>query len=302
MASATHTMDQLRVGVTAQAGSRFTAILERMPIKVAELEDVNFHFNSAVLLPVPPHQETVHPGQERVTGLSVIALALTHAKSAPAAELLVAGHTDSVGSIGANRTLSERRAANVLAYLQGDAAAWAAACEQHQVEDYQLILKWIADEHGFDCDPGTIDNQMGPMTRGALDRFRAQYNALREGSLAATGPITAKDWEAFFDLYDAALAEIMDVEQDALAQERAALKLMQPPSLGCGEDFPIDRAGHDNVRSEINRRVELLFIEDPAHPRFETEQPPGGSIYGRPARYVLEYLEVEGLSRFQFSV
>jgi hypothetical protein len=303
MAEPTHTLERLLAGVQAQTESRFTAVVERKPIDVVELEDVNFHFNSAVLLPIPPTIDgPTTPGQGRVTGLCAIAMALKHGANAPGAELLIAGHTDSVGSAGANRALSELRANNVRAYLEGDAAAWAPLCERHVVADYQLILTWVAREHGLPCDPGGVDGAAGPRTNAALDRFRAGYNARFDGSLPERGPIGSADWEAFFALYDRSLADLLECDVGDLPSKRSALTWMSPPVLACGETFPIDNVGRDNVRSQTNRRVELLFIEDPAHPTFAEERPPGASIYGTPARYQRVYLEVENLSAFKFSV
>lgn len=302
MTEATHTLEQLRAGVDTPTENRFTALIERKPIDVVEIEDVNFHFNSAVLLPAPPGEGPQSPSQSRVTGLSVIAVAILHAEATPGPKLLIAGHTDSVGSAGANRGLSQRRADNVHAYLQGDAARWSQGCAHHMVEDYQLILRWIADEHGIDCSPGLVDGIAGPNTRRALNDFRAEFNRNHAGSLPTSGAIAPADWEAFFKFYDLSLADLLEVEPDSLASKRSAIVFMEPATLACGEDFPVDKVGYDNVRSEINRRVELLFIDDAAAPNFSQEVPPGRSIYGSPARYTRTYIEVEGLGLFKFSI
>jgi hypothetical protein len=208
--------------------------------------------------------------------------------------VLVAGHTDSVGSNAVNLLVSQHRADNVLAYLKGDKAAWVKASEHHVVQDIQAILTWIARSFAFDCDPGGVDGKWGPNSRAALNRFRKRFNADHGGKLPSSGPIGKKDWEAFYDMYELGLARELASEPDQLAGKRGAVKYLATPELACGEAWPIEAKHKDNVRSASNRRVEILFFEDTDVPDFQSEVPPGRSLYANELRFRRVYLKLEG--------
>src|SRR5690606_26713928 len=141
--------------------------------------DVHFGTARAVVLPAAP--EGTPRGES--TPLEAIAAALAHvatAESRPFA--LVAGHTDTTGSDQTNDTLSGARAANVDLLLRGDAAGWAThAQEHHTTADLQRVLQWAAARQGWPCDPGPVDDRLGPATKAARRAFREGYN--REMSL-----------------------------------------------------------------------------------------------------------------------
>lgn len=248
-----------------------TFLLRGFIVHRLEMADVHFHFDSAVMLPDHggPH---VHDGdpQPRITGLTVIAKALTHARDNPAQKLLVAGHTDTSGGQAYNVQLSQLRADNVLHVLRGEREPWVASCRnKHQVEDYQRILTWAAERFGFACDPGGIDNRHGPRTTEALRRFQADYNAMFGRAISVDGQIGDQTWGAFFDCYMAGLKDTLEVDDAGLAQLRAGLKFIDAgkPGVGCGEHFPIDAQGRDGFRSQTNRRVELLFFDPGEEPQ-----------------------------------
>ena len=98
---------------------------------ILEMEDVNFHFDSPILLPEPrcDAAETT-PGADRVTGLAVLRACYLHVQDNPAHKLLIAGHTDTVGEAGYNLGLSQRRADNVLRMLAGNRDDWARISNQ----------------------------------------------------------------------------------------------------------------------------------------------------------------------------
>ncbi len=69
--------------------------VERLPFREAF-----FNFDSAVILPAPPGER----------GLHLVLEALRHLKNNPGRTLLVAGHTDTVGTRDYNQRLSSARA------------------------------------------------------------------------------------------------------------------------------------------------------------------------------------------------
>src|SRR5574338_217894 len=83
---------------------------------IIEMEDVNFHFDSAVLLP-DYGKEAPQPGteeQNRITGLGVLYTCYKQCQDKSFAQrLLVAGHTDKKESADYNLSLSRQRAKNV---------------------------------------------------------------------------------------------------------------------------------------------------------------------------------------------
>jgi len=89
-------------------------------VTVIEMEDINFHFDSAVLLPDYGTDEP-QPGteeQNRITGLGVIFACFKQAeKKEFLQKILIAGHTDKKGSQSYNLTLSQQRAENVFSCL-----------------------------------------------------------------------------------------------------------------------------------------------------------------------------------------
>jgi hypothetical protein len=287
------TWEELEPGVDRPAGTRHTFVVKRQLVTVIEVDDLSFHFNSAVMLPVA---QIVDPGVSKtkpVFGLATIKAALQQAEGA-GGFVLVAGHTDSVGSEAVNVVVSQHRADNVLAYLKGDKTGWVKSAEHHVVQDLQAILTWIARTFAIDCDPGGVDGKWGPNSRAALNRFRVRFNADHGGKLATSGPVSKKDWEAFYDMYELGLAREMKVEVAALAGKRGAVQFLDPPELACGEAWPIEAKHRDNVRSASNRRVEILFFEDSDVPDFQSEVPPGRSIYLNELRFHRVYIKIEG--------
>src|SRR5512141_2263252 len=79
-----------------------TGILEELRLKthfvghILEMEDINFHLDSAVLLPDYGAEapKTGTPDQNRITGLGVLYACYKHAAAHQDQPLLVAGHTD----------------------------------------------------------------------------------------------------------------------------------------------------------------------------------------------------------------
>jgi hypothetical protein len=284
---------ELTKALLLETGEKHKIIVHVATADVVNMEDVNFHHNSSVVLPWR-HGENAETTaeQQRLSGLSVIIAALRFAKKQPDQKLLLAGHTDSSGKPDYNRKLSRVRAQATLALLKGDRDDWAAACVQYaKVEDLQQVLTWVSEVHGWRCHPGKVDNAEGNKTRKARRTFRKRYNDEFSKKLSLDGPTSANDWKAFYDLYDLSLTDVLGAELEAC---RSALNLHEPSVMACGEDFAEGASSAAGIRSAANRRVELLFL-DPAepYPDFFKESPPGLSIYGDPPLVVRRYLPVE---------
>ena len=136
------------------------------------MEDINFHFDSAVILPDYGTDEP-KPGteeQNRITGLGVIFACYKHSENKEFLQkILVAGHTDKKGTEFYNLSLSQQRAENVFFMLKGERSKWAdSSDDENQVEDIQQILKWISFNFQYDCDPGPKTNKMNPETKTTI--------------------------------------------------------------------------------------------------------------------------------------
>ncbi|MCK4413982.1 MAG: hypothetical protein KAY32_10585 [Candidatus Eisenbacteria sp.] len=279
--------------LTLATGAQYHLILsDFIGVKtVLEVEDVLFHLNSAVMMPTKPLGPSAaqHAGeppggtglalaklQNTLSGLHVIRATYTFIAENPKKLLVIAGHTDTAGGPAHNFSLSEARANGVLHLLMGDRDAWASNCTQnHQVEDYQQILQHFAAMLLWPCDPGPVDNKIGPRTRGAVRRFQQAYNTNRS-DLSIAGPdlsikepsgkeIDAETWRAFFDLYvwEIAIITLGSADATDLEDYRAKIAFVDDNQkvLPCGESFPIAAPDRKNYKSQRNRRVEILFFD-----------------------------------------
>ncbi|MEX1363335.1 MAG: OmpA family protein [Nannocystaceae bacterium] len=269
---AKHTIRRRDVGhrFSAGTGVSHTFQLGGMSMQVIEMEDAHFHFDSAVLLPdFGPCTSGSH-SSDHVTGLAVLAAALTYARDNPDKKLQITGHTDTSGPDDYNLSLSEKRANNVLAALTGDRDTWVQISnDQHEVEDYQQILTWIAWLWGWPCDPEGIDGAHGSRTDAAVEAFQELAGAELEQDISVDGDVGPQTWGAIFDIYMLVLADIVRVDQDELRAMQGELRFVDSgnKAVGCGEHHPIEQRGRDNFRSETNRRVELLLFDSGEEPR-----------------------------------
>lgn len=290
---------------------------------VLEMEDVHFHHDSAVLLPdyeahaaPPPTPATpdapaapdAPPHEHKITGLAVLRTCYWHAEAHPEQKILIAGHTDTSGSGDYNVPLSQMRSDSVLHVLLGNRDAWVQVSKQkHKVEDYQQILKWVAATKGWGCDPGAVDNVAGTQTKAAVKEFQKTYNQVFGKSIGEDGVVGAETWGAFFDLYIDALKEMLKTDDAGLATLRTKLRFINDglKDVGCGENFPIEAKRFDNYRSEINRRVEILFFdpdeipEMKCHPSAKKCVPKECELYN-PKIYSFIHIPVEPVSPPEF--
>ncbi len=260
-------------------------------VTVIEMEDINFHFDSAVLLPDYGTDEP-QPGteeQNRITGLGVLFACFKQAeKKEFLQKILVAGHTDKKGSQSYNLTLSQQRAENVFFMFMGERSKWIQSSdEKHQVEDIQQILKWISFNFQYDCDPGPKTNKINPETEEAILKFQKRYNQdfvdLKKHQskfsrefirIKEDGKRGKQTWGAFFDMYTLELLIVMGINEDGLNEKRGKLNFVKKkpphpaPVIGCGENHPASEAKTED-ENPIDRRVEILFFDEGEEPELK---------------------------------
>jgi len=248
-----------------------------------------------VLLPSLVRDDSAgQKAQLRIPPLVALAHVFRFAEAHPGLKVLIVGHTDTVGGSGVNLKLSDKRAENVLRFLQGDRDGGVKTCEHSQVRDVQLVLDWAARAFGFQSHPGPVDNVLGPRTERAQDRFRRSYNFEFTGHLKYGVPWSASDWKAVYDLYDETVARYLGVvDGSGLHGKRAALSFCSPATLACGESWPIAGVGIDNLRSQTNRRVDVMFVENKPYTDLASESPPGLNLYGHSLQFVKTAVPVE---------
>lgn len=253
--------------------------VEERTVEYLAVGDFNFSTGHAVMLP-GPSVEGEREG-DHADGIALIAGLLAHLRDAGERRVMVAGHTDAVGSFADNIQLSERRAQSVKLACEGDAEGFADHASAHgEVADAQEVLRWIALRFGWSCDPGSVDGKNGAKTSVARSHFRERLQA-ELGMSAGSGPTFQRaDWLGFFRLYEQDLAARMGVTIGGLPALRARLSWTEPAVLGCGEHWPQSGVKRSSA-NRADRRVELLCFA-PEHVPSGAGAPPGASVYGDP--------------------
>jgi outer membrane protein OmpA-like peptidoglycan-associated protein len=255
-----------------------------MTAHVLEIEDALFHHDSAVILPEQPTGPSSEDGMgpsdetEQITGISVISSIYNYLDENPDKQLIIAGHTDTSGRVKYNFELSALRSWSVFYLLMGDKVRWAEnSNRKNKVEDYQQILKHYARLWGWDCDPGEINDELNAPTREAIRKFQVKYNAEFGQNISVDGIMGPQTWGAFFDCYIRELATMQNTTPEGLAEKRDKIKYVSDTYkiLACGESHPIEEAKRDNYRSQINRRVEVLFFDSDKVPELNCPSPTG---------------------------
>lgn len=233
---------------------------------MVEVEDTHFHHNSAVLLPGYTPDDTTTDSNDSVRDLNALVVTCIHATQSNQS-ILVVGHTDRSGSDEYNQTLSELRASNVYHALKGNRDKWVSSVlNKSKTEDYQFILSWLTHRHNWACDPGNIDNIEGEQTREALSKFQEEYNSRFIASIDVDGKIGPQTWGALFDVYMQCVAESFGITVTQLRDIQMSISFLVHPTVGCGEKCPLTPATEPNYRSQIDRRVEILFFDPGEEP------------------------------------
>ncbi|MEE9385120.1 MAG: hypothetical protein V3V08_17075 [Nannocystaceae bacterium] len=154
------------------------------------------------------------------------------------------------------------------------------------------MLRWASRAFEIDTDPVEIDNDWGPLTAGALQRYRTWY----EATLGLVPPEAEKpdrqDWLAVAASYDAAVCRALEWSPEELASARDGIKWHgDPPVLAGGEAWPAQSPGTGSAAE--NRRVEVLFALPEDYPD-DLGEPPGATIYDNP-RYRRIWLDADEL-------
>lgn len=173
-------------------------------------------------------------------------------------KIQVFGHADGNGSDSDNKSMSERRADVVQAWLNGDAAAMLGHASDGRwgPVEQQVMLRSLG------CDPGPIDGVFEVLTEAAVTRFQERYNDLAyhhngptplHASLEVDGDLGPVTHEALVDAYTMKFSP--RVPPDAYAEPGAA--------HGCGA---FNAASPDRLDA-VNRRVALVVhSSEPAFP------------------------------------
>jgi hypothetical protein len=191
----------------------------------------------------------------------------------------------------------------------GDRESFGTTCNARcLVSDYKQILSWIAQQFGFSCAPGQIDDVEFTGIE-PIKAFQRDYNANRSllgvpqaTELPVDGSMGGDTWRAVFDCYEAALAaevsgaETIEERLQDVAELRKDLQFVDAakPSAGFGEHHPIERVGTDGLRSQANRRVEILYFngEQP-----DLQQSPAQSLIYVGDRFTRRVLNPETSTR-----
>ncbi len=286
-----------------ETNQSYKFVLKAGSLRMLEFEDSHFHFNSAIFLPDHGGADEIDPAdRNRVVGSQALAACYLHAEQMPSNKMLIAGHTDRSGPDDYNFTLSEARANNMYHLLMGEKDAWvkiAVEDERSKVEDLQQILTWIDVKFGYGCDPGGINNHMNAATRNAVLEFQKRYNIEFEQSIGEDGDPQGETWGAFFDVYMMDLRLTLRVDDDGLQAYRDKLQFLDAdkPTVGCGEKHPITEAVSSNQRSQVDRRVHVLFFDPPHLPALdchgESCDPSLCQIYGANRAFAFDPLPWE---------
>jgi len=287
-------------------------------VTVLPIEHAHFRTASAVMLPEggAPAQD----GKAALTSVGALATILRFNEERPGHRLLVAGHTDSVGSDKDNDKLSELRAEAVFAILRGGDEQRGRFVEIAQetgtVEDWKQILKWstsafsaplepltLEDEdeeaetpaeadtgtlNFSGADPGVIDNNASSGIEAAR-AFQTAYNGNLKplgdkSEISVDGAVGKQTWGAIYDLYQYNMAEELGESRKSMDELRDQLAFLPDTEafIGFGEAHPIDGAAN-NTASNANRRVELLLFEDGHDPDLEVlkKDPDNTELYSK---------------------
>jgi outer membrane protein OmpA-like peptidoglycan-associated protein len=278
-------------------------VLRGFKAAVLDIEDVHFHFDSAVLMPDFGKADAAggaSDDQNKVTGLGAVRAVYRHAEADKSRKLLIAGHTDRSGGEDYNVKLSQQRADNVLHLLLGNRPEWVAISDkQHTTEDIQQILKWVDSTLGWDCDPGAVDNKPGAATTGATKRFQKRYNLELGKAIAEDGACGPQTWGAFFDVYLKVLAQISDTDEQGLKAQQQAIagRFVDGgrKAVGCGENHPLTANTVANRRSQIDRRVEVLYFDPGEEPLLDCHPGAGKCNAGECEVYNPEFFALKPL-------
>ena len=170
--------------------------IARREAEVIELE--HFRPSSAVMLPgAVPAEIAMRSGVAPVLGIEVLKACRVFAKDYPVDRTRITGH----GAI-----LSQERADCVKALLTADRDAFVDLALAHgEIGDVQHVLRWVAPQYRWPCDPGAITEVNDSATSRAVWNFQTNYNREFHQHIDVDGIVGPQTWGAIFDCYQRAL-------------------------------------------------------------------------------------------------
>ena len=162
-------------------------------------------------------------------------------KENPDGKLAVFGHADAVGKEDPNKSLSERRAKSVHAFLMKDSKAWESTYKEEKwgLAPIQDMLRHLGH------DPGASDGQDGPKTQEAVKGFQTKKG------LPANGVVGDAVRTA---LFQAMMEDCNTVDLKAKDFD----DINGGPTAGCSEFNLIEKV---QGASQVNRRVSVLHLK-----------------------------------------
>ena len=151
------------------------------------------------------------------------------------------------------------------------------AAIEAKIEQSRKAKSPAARTRAFDCQPARTAGATPEEIRG----FQRSFNTAFKASIAVDGAVGDETRGAYFDLYQDELQQGAGGKQ-ALATLRGHLRWVDPAHkvVALGERVPRENPEQDGLRSQRNRRVELMFF---APPRLPVPSAPdvGAQIYRR---------------------
>ena len=256
---------------------------------LVEWHDTLFRTDSAVVMPegeAPAQKVGEH---ESLTSVGLFATLLRYNEEHEGKKLFIAGHADRSNTVAYNQPLSEERAQSVLALLTGDRDSFVAVCSARNSEvDVTQVMDWSRRQYGFACKPTTL---LAPPSSDNYVLFRRSFNAWvddgadvgedRGTKIGPTGRLLPDIWSATFDLYEYALGEELGEDGVGLAALRAKLQWVDDSRklLGFSKLHPVDENRPDGMRSQEDRRVEVMMFDAGDEPDLaEAEADPEGAV------------------------
>jgi outer membrane protein OmpA-like peptidoglycan-associated protein len=272
-----------------------TRVLSVHPAKkravIIEMHDTLFRNDSAVVNPEGEAPSSKVGEHESISTVGLIATILRYNEEHPGKQLFIGGHTDRAGSEKGNVKLSEHRAAAVLALIEGDKAAYVAACKaKHSEIDVTQLMDWTNKTYHFKCKPTKLT--AAPSDENYV-LFRKSYNDwcagpvdTAEGEIGprgtAIGPygrLQDDIWAAMFDLYEHNLRQELGEDAAAVQALRGKVTWVSDSKkyVGYGESHPMAKNTIDGTRSQADRRVEVFLFDENDAPDLASTQ--GADVY-----------------------
>jgi outer membrane protein OmpA-like peptidoglycan-associated protein len=272
-----------------------TRVLSVHPAKkravIIEMHDTLFRNDSAVVNPEGEAPSSKVGEHESISTVGLIATILRYNEEHPGKKLFIGGHTDRAGSEKGNVKLSEHRAAAVLALIEGDQAAYVAACKaKHSEVDVTQLMDWTNKTYQFKCKPTKLT--AAPSDENYV-LFRKSYNDWCKGPVdtaegeigprgTAIGPygrLQDDIWAAMFELYEHNLRQELGEDAAAVQALRGKVTWVSDSKklVGYGESHPTAKNTIDGTRSQADRRVEVFLFDEKDAPDLEATQ--GADVY-----------------------